>query len=179
MFWERTASFNRFNAMQTDFGHNIKSYAMVHNANQLYPDRPWDALAPDRTILLERAWDAPAARWNQDLRNFMPGNVTADSDWWTHDEADQLLAALDLADGFAHADQLAQSSQEFLDVYVDRDPAHPARETWQRVLRTDLPGAPTGNRKSFFGKNMLHNFEHALVLYLHGRQMEGDPARLY
>ena len=34
-------------------------------------------------------------------------------------------------------------------------------------------------RKSFFGKNMLHAHEHALIMYLHGRALEGLPARLY
>ncbi len=52
----------------------------------------------------------------------------------------------------------------------------PARETFARISRnannTDL-------RKSFFGKNMLHAHEHALIMYLHGRALEGRPARLF
>jgi hypothetical protein len=180
MFWGRTGLIGDFTAPQTDVGHNIKSYEMVHNANQLYPDRPWDDLAPDRPVQLHRAWDGAAGRWNERLHSFTPGDVETDGAWWVHDEADQLLAALDLTDGFAHADQLARSSQTFLDVYVDRDPLYPVRETWGRVLRTDPPEQPpTGFRKSFFGKNMLHNFEHALILYLHGQQLAGRPARLH
>ena len=129
--------------------------------------------------MLERAWDDPAARWNQRIRSFVAGNVVPDSEWWIHDEADQLLAAMDLHDGFAHQGdqaQLARSAQTFLDVFVDRDPFYPARETFARISRnpddTDL-------RKSFFGKNMLHNNEHALIMYLHGRALEGRPAKLY
>ena len=61
-------------------------------------------------------------------------------------------------------------------MFVDRDPFYPARETFARIARnpddTDL-------RKSFFGKNMLHNHEHALIMYLHGRALEGKPAKLY
>lgn len=176
MFWGRTGRFGMFNAAQTDFGHNIKSYAMIHNANLQLADRPWDGLATDRTNMLTRAWDDAAARWNERPRNFMAGNVEPDSQWWIHDEADQLLAALDLAGGFAQATQLARSAQTFLDVYVDRDPAYPVRETFTRVSRDP---ASSDLRKSFAGKNMLHNNEHALVMYLHGRALQGQPARLY
>jgi hypothetical protein len=176
MFWGRTLRFGMFNAALTDFGHNIKSYAMIHNANQQFADRPWDALAADRTTMLTQAWDEAAGRWNERPRNFVAGNVEPDSHWWIHDEADQLLAALDLTDGFSNTTRLARSAQTFLDVYVDRDPAYPVRETFSRVSRNPADNDP---RKSFFGKNMLHNNEHALILYLHGRALEGRPARLY
>jgi hypothetical protein len=176
MFWGRTLRFGSFNAPQTDFGHNIKSYAMVHNANLQFADRPWDALAADRATMLDRAWDEAAGRWNQRPRSFVAGNVEPDSAWWIHDEADQLLAALDLDDGFTGVDRLARSAQTFLDVYVDRDPAYPVRETFARVSRVP---EDTDLRKSFRGKNMLHNMEHALILYLHGSALEGRPARLH
>jgi hypothetical protein len=113
------------------------------------------------------------------------GNVVRDSEWWIHDEADQLLAAMDLHDGFTNPSQatqdrqkqLARSAQSFLDVFVDRDPLHPARETFTRIVRD--PDDTDDLRKSFFGKNMLHNSEHALIMYLHGRAFEGRPAKLY
>jgi len=152
---------------------------LILNANNLLADRPWDALSTDRETLLNRAWDDAASRWNERIRNFVPGNVEPDSGWWIHDEADQTLAALDLAEGFTRPDRterLARSAQTFLDVYVDRDPAYPARETFARVERT---GLETDLRKSFFGKSMLHNHEHALIMYLHGRALEDQPARLY
>ena len=148
---------------------------MIHNANQMFADRPWEGLSADRATLMGRAWDDPAARWNQRPRNFMPANVEPDSAWWIHDEADQTLAALDLGNGFAHTDQLARSAQSWLDVYVDHDPAYPG-ETFTRIERT---GAFTDLRKSFFGKNMLHAHEHALIMYLHGRALEGLPAKLH
>ena len=176
MFWGRTGR-QALDSAQTDFGHNIKSYAMIHNANQVFPDRPWDGLADDRSTLLGRAWDTTADRWNEDLTSFEPADVVPDSGWWIHDEADQLLAALDLTDGFAHADQLARSSQKFLDVYVDRAPAFPVRETFTRVLRT---GEVSERRAEVvLRQEHVHNFEHALVLYLHGQQMAGLPARLH
>ena len=175
MFWGRTLRFGNFNAAQTDFGHNIKSYEMIYNANQMFADRPWEGLSADRATLMGRAWDNPAARWNQRPRNFMPANVEPDSAWWIHDEADQTLAALDLGNGFAHTDQLARSAQSWLDVYVDHDPAYPG-ETFTRIERT---GEFTDLRKSFFGKNMLHAHEHALIMYLHGRALEGLPAKLH
>ena len=178
-FWGRTLGFGDFDALQTDFGHNIKSYEMIYNASNLFADHPWQSLDADRDRLLQRAWDNPAARWNQRMGNFVAGNVVPDSEWWIHDEADQLLAAMDLHDGFDDndlQDQLARSAQSFLDTFVDRDPFQRARETFTRISRnpddTDL-------RKSFFGKNMLHNNEHALIMYLHGRALEGRPARLY
>ena len=81
---------------------------MIFNADRMYADHPWAGLAADRTTLLGRAWDEPAARWNQQqVRNFQPVNAERDSAWWIHDEADQTLAALNLRDGFTHKDQLA------------------------------------------------------------------------
>ena len=173
-FWGRTLRFGNFGAAQTDFGHNIKSYEMIHNANQVFPDRPWSSLAADRDIVLANAWDEPARRWNERLLSFAPGAVELDSAWWVHAEADQTLAALDLGNDFAHRDQLARSAQSWLDVFVDRE--SPARETFGRIARV---AANNDLRKSFFGKNMLHAHEHALVMYLHGRALEGLPARLF
>jgi len=175
-FWGRTLRFGNFGAAQTDFGRNIKSYEMIYNADKLFADHPWQNLGADRTTLLARAWDDAASRWNHRLRSFALGNAEPDSSWWMHDEADQTLAALDLSNGFAHKEQLARSAQTFLDVYVDHDPAYPVRETFARIERT---GTMTDLRKSFFGKNMLHNHEHALTMYLHGRALEGRPAKLY
>ncbi len=173
-FWGRTLRFGTFNAAETDFGHNIKSYELIHNANQVFPDRPWSSLALDRDRLMIRAWDDPVARWNQRLQSFGVDAVERDSEWWTHAEADQTLAALDLSNGFAQSGQLATSSRSFLDVFVDTK--SPARETFTRVTRV---AADSTLRKSAFGKNMYHVHEHALIMYLHGRAMEGRPARLY
>ena len=104
-FWGRTLGFGDFDALQTDFGHNIKSYEMIYNANNVFADHPWQSLDADRDRLLQRAWDDPAARWNQRIGNFVAGNVVPDSEWWIHDEADQLLAAMDLHDGFDNQDR--------------------------------------------------------------------------
>ncbi|MFL6178742.1 MAG: AGE family epimerase/isomerase, partial [Actinomycetes bacterium] len=173
-FWGRTKRFGNFNAADTTFGHNLKAYGIITNANRMLPDHPWDNQSANRSTLIGRAWDDAASRWNQQLVSFTPGAVVPDSVWWMHDEADQLLASLDLDSGFAYSDQLARSAQTFLDIYVDHDPAFPG-ETFTRVQRT---GA-VDDRKSWFGKAMLHNYEHALILYLHGRAMEARPATLY
>lgn len=177
-FWGRTLRIGNGNygALQTDYGHNIKSYEMIHNANKMFADRPWSGLSTDRQTLLARAWDETAGRWNEQRRGNLGNLIERDSAWWMHDEADQTLAAVGLTDGLVPDVRLARSAQSFLDIYVDRDPAFAARETFARVSRV-----PESNdlRKSFRGKNMLHNFEHALIMYLHGRALEGLPARLH
>ncbi|HEX6151049.1 AGE family epimerase/isomerase [Nocardioides sp.] len=173
-FWGRSA--RRIHpAAQTDFGHNIKSHEMVHNANRVFADRPWNGIAADRDILLAKAWDESAARWHDDLVNFN-GGVEVDSQWWVHDEADQTLAALDLHEDFARSEWLARSAQGWFDAFVD--PTFP-HETWQRPFRDGTFPQPGGDEKSARGKNMYHAFEHALVMYLHGRAMEGVPATLH
>ena len=159
--------------LQTDFGHTIKSHEMIHNANQVFADRPWDGLASDRDVLLAKAWDEPAARWHDDLVDFASGAVEPDSPWWVHDEADQTLAALDLREDFARSEWLARSAQGWLDAFVDPEFPH---ETWQRPLAR--PPDPGRRRRSpRAGKNMYHVFEHTLVMYLHGRAMEGRAGR--
>ena len=171
-FWGR-ANRRVHVAAETDFGHTIKSHELIDNANQVFPDRPWKDLADDRDVMLDRAWDDPAARWHADLDSFAPGAEDPDSPWWMHDEADQTLAALDLREDFARSDWLARSAQSYLDVFVD--PAFP-HEVWQRPRRDP---ALANLEKSGRGKNMYHAFEHTLVMYLHGRAMEGRPAELH
>jgi len=174
-FWGRTGRIGDHDTLQTDFGHTIKSHEMIHNANQQFADRPWDALGPDRDVLLAKAWDESAGRWHEDLVDFASGAVELDSNWWVHNEADQTLAALDLREDFARSEWLARSAQGWLDTFVD--PVFP-HETWTRPLRDGtFPGGAAA--KSARGKNMYHVFEHALVMYLHGRAMEGVPATLH
>ncbi len=50
--------------------------------------------------------------------------------------------------------------------------------TWTRPLR-DKMFPLGGEEKSARGKNMYHVFEHVLVMFLHGRAMEGRPAELH
>jgi hypothetical protein len=173
-FWGRTGRIGRFNSAQTDFGHSIKSHELILNANTVFPDRPWTGMSADRERLLQRAWDAPAARWNQQRLGPVGAGIERDSEWWIHDEADQTLAALDLGNGFAHRDWLATSAASWTKVFVDRTRA--ARETWLRPARDP---ALEVMRKTGFGKNMYHVSEHALVMFLHGRALEGLPARLH
>lgn len=173
-FWGRTGLVGRFGSGDTDFGHSIKSHELILNANAVFPDRPWSGLSADRDTLLQRAWDAPAARWNQRRSGPVGAGTERDSEWWIHDEADQTLAALDLGNGFAHQDWLATSAASWTDVFVDRDRA--ARETFFRPARSP---ALAEMRKTGFGKNMYHVSEHALVMFLHGRALEGLPARLH
>lgn len=173
-FWGRTGLVGRFGSPDTDFGHSIKSHELILNANAVFPDRPWSSLSADRETLLQRAWDAPAARWNQRRSGPVGAGTERDSEWWIHDEADQTLAALDLGNGFAHQDWLAASAASWTSVFVDRTRA--ARETYFRPARDP---AREVLRKTGFGKNMYHVSEHALIMFLHGRALEGLPARLH
>ncbi len=175
-FWGRTGRIGEHASLQTDFGHTIKSHEMIHNANQVFADRPWDNLAVDRETLLAKAWDESADRWNDDLVDFESGAVEPDSAWWVHDEADQTLAAVNLREDFVHSAWLARSAQSWLETFVD--PVFP-HETWSRPLRDGSFPTEGADEKAARGKNMYHVFEHALVMYLHGRAMEGAPAELH
>ena len=175
-FWGRTGRIGEHGSLQTDFGHTIKSHEMIHNANQVFADRPWDNLTADREILLAKAWDESADRWHDDLVDFESGAVEPDSQWWVHDEADQTLAAVNLHEDFVHAAWLARSAQSWLDTFVD--PLFP-HETWSRPMRDGSFPSEGAAEKTARGKNMYHVFEHALVMYLHGRAMEGAPAELH
>lgn len=173
-FWGRTGRIGRFNSPQTDFGHSIKSHELILNANTMFPDRPWSDITAGLETLLPRAWDASARRWNQQRLGPVGAGIERDSEWWIHNEADQTLAALNLGNGFAHQDWLAGSAQGWLDVFVDR--TRPARETFLRPARDP---AVEVLRKTGFGKNLYHVSEHALIMFLHGRALEGLPARLH
>ncbi len=173
-FWGRTGRVGRFNSPQTDFGHSIKSHELILNANTMFADRPWSGMASELVALLPRAWDAPARRWNQQRLGPAGAGIERDSEWWVHNEADQTLATLDLSNGFAYQDWLAESSHGWLSDFVDR--TRPARETFLRPARD---AALEVKRKTGFNKNMYHVSEHALIMFLHGRALEGLPARLH
>ena len=130
-----------FTRPQTTFGHNLKSYENDHEREHGVRGPPvGQSLDADRAGCGSAPGTSRRPRGTSGSANFTPrSNVVPDSEWWIDDEADQLPLATDLHDGFASQDQLAASAQSFLDVFVDRDPFHPARETFTR----GSPGTPT------------------------------------
>ncbi len=140
------------------------------------PDRPWAGFTDDRDrMLIDRAWDDPDRPLEPATPQLRAGAVEHDSEWWVHAEADQTLAALDLGNAFAYRDQLARSAQSS-STCTSTSPSSPARETFAsaRARRAEA----TTHRKSFFGKNMLHAHEHALIMFLHGRRWRAARAPL-
>ena len=148
---------------------------MIYNANNVFADHPWQGLDADRDTLLQRAWDDPAARWNQRIGQLRrgqrrPRQRVVDPRRGRpaarrHRPARRVRP---------HRTSWPAVRQSFLDVFVDRTrctrPARPSHGSRGTGDDTDL-------RKSFFGKNMLHNNEHALIMYLHGRALEGTPGQ--
>ena len=76
-FWGRTLRFGNFNAAQTDFGHNIKSYEMIHNANQMFADRPWSGWLPTGTPARPRLGRPRRGAGTSGCVNFIPGPSSA------------------------------------------------------------------------------------------------------
>ena len=154
MFWGRTLRFGNFNAAQTDFGHNIKSYEMIYNANQMFADRPWEGLSADRATLLARAWDDPR-------RAVEPAAAEL--------RAGQRRAGQRLVDRTTRPTRRWQRS-----TWATGSPTptswpgvrrHGSTSTSTMTPRTrsarrspgsSATGEFTDLRKSFFGKNMLH-----------------------
>lgn len=170
-FWGATKKIGVYGSTNADFGHAHKAFWFLYNVDRLLPDHPFAGYVENARAALEFGWDEAYSRWAQAPTS--PTTVAYGSTWWGHIEGDQLSATLNLIDG-RYTDRLARSAQTFLDLFVDR--ADPAREGPQLVARD---GTWTNPTKAGPNKNAYHSVEHALMLYLHGRALEGVPAELH
>ena len=174
IFWGVSTRQGQYRSRHVDFGHTLKAYWMMLEVDKRLEGHPFQTwLETHIDPWLERAHDGQ--RWKK-----RPISATSDesgSDWWIYAESDQLAATRNLASG-AFTTPLAESAGHWLEDYVD--PEH-----GEVISGIRGSGAPAGNWslsdtfKCNLWKNGYHSTEHALVMYLHGRHLEGQPADLH
>ena len=99
------------------------------------------------------------------------GALDLDKTWWVYDELDQLTGTLALSDP-KFAQYLPRAYDYWFTHFVDKE----FGEVWNSVDgRTHAPVAP----KQWEWKNAYHSFEHALIGYIVGQQLNDQPITLY
>lgn len=177
IFWGVHDRQGAYGTRHVDFGHTLKSYWMVFQVDKRLPGAPYrQFIEAHAAAWVERAFDADFGRWAK--RPTGATGVEYGSDWWIYAEADQLAAALSLVDP-RFVDRLDATAGNWLTDYVDPLPPH---GIIPGIRRDGSPAAAwrrSDTAKCNVWKNGYHATEHALILYLHGRDLEDRPATLH
>lgn len=187
IFWGVSTRKGAYGTRHVDFGHTLKTYWMLLEIDKRLslrarePGEPEELLRPFGRLLethldawLERAHDG--LRWKK--RPLAPDRDESGSDWWSYAEAQQLAATRNFASG-RWTERLDTASGGWLDGYVDFFGGGEVFSGLRPNGQAVYVGPPTDTFKCNLWKNGYHSTEHALVMYLHGRHIEGLPARLH
>jgi mannose/cellobiose epimerase-like protein (N-acyl-D-glucosamine 2-epimerase family) len=175
IFWGSTTQ-KHYAGWHVDWGHTLKTYWMLLQIDKKLPDHPFQhVVLTGAPPLLDRAFDAPWGRWGKAPTS--PTEAQFGTDWWIAAELDQLTATMNLFDR-AHEDRLAATAGHWKSDWVD----YRVGEVVSSLRRDgswaySWPDGDTGKCNEW--KNGFHSTEHALVLYLAGRDLEGLPAELH
>lgn len=186
VFWGWTGGFGNWSASNTDFGHMLKTFWMLHLVDKRLADRPFkDFVAKYAPVLLLQAYDRPNGRWASRLSSWT--SMQHGSAWWATAEMDQLAATLAIEDP-SWIPIVETTAAHFPEDYVDRqtksveDSTKLAGEVISGVSRMGVGNFSTNlsdTSKCNQWKNGFHAAEHALVMNLFAHWREGTPAPLY
>ncbi len=179
IFWGVHDKQGQYGTRHVDFGHTLKSYWMLYMLSRRAPRPDWvELIETHGAEWLVKAYDAENGRWAK--RPTGPAAIEYGSDWWIYAEADQFAASLSMV-GLGGVDgvDLAATAGHWIEDFVDD--AGPGGV---------IPGIGRGGQPAFGWrrsdtakcnqwKSGYHATEHAVVLYLHGRDREGLPATLH
>lgn len=158
----------------TDTGHTAKSYWMLYLAGRLLGDEAMQKLAGDGgRRLLENVYLEEKGSWAGGWD--ASGTPKWQALWWAFAELDQLAATLALdraAGGPSTARYLGRTYDFWLTYFVD----HHHGGTWSSPV--DPAEQPPGLKASLW-KNGYHAVEHALVGYITGNALRGEPVTVY
>ncbi|MEJ2202277.1 MAG: hypothetical protein P8X63_14850, partial [Desulfuromonadaceae bacterium] len=172
------ADFNNKENPHTDFGHSIKTLWLTYRIGLLTGDTALVNFArPHMYNILERAYIEATGSW---ARGFQPATTTSkqwildpDKEWWSLAELDQASAMLALIDPI-FARVLPRTYDYWFRYMVD----HEHGGVWHMVkAENNQPDLSFPKQHSW--KNAFHVFEHALIGYLTGQQLQGQPITLY
>ena len=148
---------------------------MILQIDKRLPENPFYDFVMDNVYgQVERAYDR--GRWAK--RPTSATTVEYGSDWWIYAEEDQTAATLNLID-YRYIGWLQRTGRNWLNDYVDD------REVGELIPSINRNGAPAyswpdqDTAKCNLWKNGYHSSEHALVMFLLGRNLEGQPAELH
>ena len=161
------------NFSTADFGHSSKAMWMIRYTGLMTGDRDLVSFAETNAPpLFERAYIASCACWGGGV--VRGGGMDPNKSWWVYAELDQLAGTLAIA-GLPTGQYLAGTTDYWIKNFVD----HKYGEVWT-TLDASTNNPPAGDLpKAWPWKNAYHSFEHALVGYITGQQLNGKTVTLY
>ncbi len=156
-----------------DFGHTSKGLWMMRFTGILTADQGLTAFATAAARRhLDRAYLPEDGSWAQGI---LPGGVIdKDKNWWVYAELDQLANTLASSTDLSAGQYLPQTATYWFQYFVD----HQYGDVWNGVTYgTNAP--QRGYPKAWQWKSAYHDFEHALVGYIGGQWLHGQPATLH
>ena len=174
-FWGRIDDdqYKKLGQPHVDFGHTGKTLWMMLEIGLRF-DKPAlrDFAMANLPRVFREAYSTDYHTWiEKKLEN---GVMGTDRIWWLHDELDQTAAVLSLKDR-SYLHYLIPAYRYWFFDFVDPK----GKEVWHGL--TGAPGKPAQPMflKGHLWKNAFHVFEHALVGYITGQSVRGEPVRLY
>jgi mannose/cellobiose epimerase-like protein (N-acyl-D-glucosamine 2-epimerase family) len=174
-FWGRIdgVEHKRLGQPHVDFGHTIKTLWMMLEIGLRF-DKPGlsDFALANMPRVFREAYSRDYDTWiEKKLEN---GALGTDRIWWLHNELDQTAAVLSMDDP-SYLRYLIPAYRYWFFEFVDPK----GKEVWHGL--TGDPGKPAQPMllKAHLWKNAFHVFEHALVGYITGSAVRGEPVRLY
>lgn len=155
-----------------DFGATIKAMWMIRFTGLLTGEPDLVRFAEDNgRRVLERAYLEESGSWAQaPLRG---GQLDINKTWWIYCELDQFAGTLAMSD-VRWAKYLPRTYDYWFRYFVD----HQHQEVWRRVDGTTNQPQQDAPKTSAW-KNAYHSLEHALVGYITGQQVHGEPVTLH
>jgi mannose/cellobiose epimerase-like protein (N-acyl-D-glucosamine 2-epimerase family) len=173
VFWGRidAPEFRRLGGHHhTDTGHTAKAFWMLSRVSRLTGDQAMEQLARSGGArLLDEVFFDEYGTWSSGWTD--EGLRQEPAIWWAHAELDQLAASLALADP-SLARRLPRSYDFWFTYFVD----HRHGGTWSFPVE---PEKDPPHMKANLWKNGYHAAEHALVAYLTGNTLRGEPVTLF
>ena len=157
----------------TDFGHTIKTYWMLHFIGRVLNDDGLVRFARDKAPgILARAFLPATGSWaTQATCNAAPDNLNRTSTWWMSAELDQAALTFGIGDR-GLLSYIPKTDDFWLKHMVD--PRY--GEVWDEVALPDYtPRLP----KVHLWKNGFHTAERALIGYIATSAVRSEPAVLY
>ncbi|MEM8793034.1 MAG: hypothetical protein AAGE80_15550 [Pseudomonadota bacterium] len=155
-----------------DFGHTIKTFWFLQMIGALTGDRDLVDTSTDRgRRVLATAQDPVTGAWRTGYDG--QGTLIPDLSWWIYAEHSQFAASLALSDPSVRA-SLRDAHAFWLRDFIDHDHGG----SFTRLYASNPPGARR-EAKHWVWKAGFHEFEHALVAYITGSGLSGEPIDLH
>ncbi len=164
IFWGQAGNIGNYLTRHVDFGHTLKSYWMLLQLDKRLPNHPYFDLVHEGLYKwLNLAYDENLGAWYQVMGS--ENDAWGTASWWVYAEADQLAATVNLL-GYSYSDTLETRSTFWRENFVDEE------------FGGILSGPGMGDKANQWNSG-FHSAEHALVMYLLGKNLEQQPSQLY